>query len=240
MVEPEDKKALGDSPAEEPTVVKLQLKASKRRTQVLLGVLTAIPIISLVVVVLAVVVRKKDDLDASVGGSVDRRLGLGLLQRPRTWNRKDAQGSTKNLFDILLHSTVTAQHVTNQAKSTGGACPSPQLWIRILMLKIDSMRLQTPRRWVSFSFLTSYGLLLVPSLRFLRFPLPPTSAHIGSSYCTFPFVRDVFPLICPPISIFHMCSSFFSPPIFCALLLTSTSSTHSLFLAVCPFSQSCF
>jgi hypothetical protein len=31
-VEPEDKEALGDSPAEEPTVVRSQPKASERRT----------------------------------------------------------------------------------------------------------------------------------------------------------------------------------------------------------------
>ena len=78
-VEPEDKEALGESPAEEPTMIRLQLEASKRRTQVLLSVLAAILIIGLVVVVLAVVVRRKDNVDASAGGSVDRRLGLGLF-----------------------------------------------------------------------------------------------------------------------------------------------------------------
>ena len=76
-IEPEDKEALGDSPAE--TVVRFQSKASKRRAQVLLSVLAAILIIGLVVVVLAVVVRRKDNVDASAGGSVDRRLGLGLF-----------------------------------------------------------------------------------------------------------------------------------------------------------------
>ena len=81
---------MGDSPAEEPTVVRLQSKASKRRTQVLLGILAAILIIGFVVV-FAVVVRKEDNFDASAGGSVDRRLGLGLMQRPRFWKRQDAQ-----------------------------------------------------------------------------------------------------------------------------------------------------
>ena len=44
--------------------------------------LAAILIIGLVAVVLAVVMRKKDKVDASAGGSVDCRMGLGLLQRP--------------------------------------------------------------------------------------------------------------------------------------------------------------
>ena len=51
-VEPEDKEALGESPAEEPTMIRLQLDASKRRTQVLLSVLAAILIIGLVVFLL--------------------------------------------------------------------------------------------------------------------------------------------------------------------------------------------
>ena len=93
-VQNEDKEALGGSLVEEPTVVGFQSKASKRRIQVLLGVLAAILIIGLVAVVLAVVMRKKDKVDASAGGSVDRRMGLGLLQRPRFWKRKDAQWPT--------------------------------------------------------------------------------------------------------------------------------------------------
>ena len=65
-----------DSPAEEPTVVRLQLKASKRRTQALLGVLGAILVIGLVLV-LAVVARKKDNDDASAGGSGGSPTGSG-------------------------------------------------------------------------------------------------------------------------------------------------------------------
>ena len=107
-VDREDKEALGDSPAEEPTVVR-----------VLLGILAAILIIGLVVV-FAVIMRKKDKVDASAGGSVDRRLGLGLLQRPLFWNHNDQ----RKACSTLLHSAVIVQHATNQAKSTSGACPS--------------------------------------------------------------------------------------------------------------------
>ena len=89
-VEPEDKEALGDSPAEEPTVDRLPLKESKRRTQVLLGVLAAIPIIGLVVV-FAVVVRKKDNVDASAGGLGGSPTGTGTAETTSNWKRKDTQ-----------------------------------------------------------------------------------------------------------------------------------------------------
>ena len=123
-VEPEDKEALGESPAEELTMVRLQSKASKRRTQVLLSVLAAILIIGLVVV-LAVVGRKKDIVDASAGGSGGSPTGTGTAA---TTSILETERCTMANVKLVRHtsppSTVIVHHVTNQAKSTSGACPS--------------------------------------------------------------------------------------------------------------------
>ena len=99
------------------------------------------------------------------------------------------------------------------------------------MLKIDSMRLQTPRRWVSFSFLYSHSLRFGP---FSVFSTLSSSTNPGA-YWFLPLrlhFRSQF--------LYFTCTLRSSlPPLFCALL-TSTTSTHPLFPTVCSFSQSCF
>ncbi|EDR00214.1 uncharacterized protein LACBIDRAFT_334335 [Laccaria bicolor S238N-H82] len=126
-VEPEDKEALAThQPKNRPW---LEVKASKRRTKVLIGVLGTIFTIGLVVVlaVYFAVVRKEDNVEGSAGCRVDRRLGLGFCNDLDFGN-----GSGK------IHN---GQH---EACSTSSrASPSAQLWMQIVKLKIDSMRLHS-------------------------------------------------------------------------------------------------
>ncbi|EDR00218.1 uncharacterized protein LACBIDRAFT_334344 [Laccaria bicolor S238N-H82] len=126
-VEPEDKEALAThQPKNGPW---LEVKASKRRTKVLIGVLGTIFTIGLVVVlaVYFAVVRKEDNVEGSAGCRVDRRLGLGFCNDLDFGN-----GSGK------IHN---GQH--EACSTSSGACPSAQLWMRIVKLKIDSMRLHS-------------------------------------------------------------------------------------------------
>ena len=102
--------------------------------------------------------------------------------------------------------------------------------MRILKLKIDSMRLQSPRRWVSFSFSNSYVSFLVASPRFL--PFRPPALSLSFAILSFDLPSNFL------ISLVLFVLRF--PPLFCALLSTSTSSTHSFSPTVCSFSQSCF
>jgi hypothetical protein len=125
-------------------------------------------------------------------GRVDRRLGLGLLRRPRILEtERRTMANVKHVRPTSPPSTIIVQHVTIQSKSASGARPSAELWMRILKLKIDCMRRQTPHRWVSSLFLTSYGLRFVSFSTFLALSSSSNlSAYMRSSYCIFSFVRN--------------------------------------------------
>ena len=84
-VEPEDKEALGDSPAEEPIVSRGKSKGSKQKMRIVVGALVAILIIVLIVVlaVYFAVVKKKDNVNASAGGSSGGSpTGTGTAAKP--------------------------------------------------------------------------------------------------------------------------------------------------------------
>jgi hypothetical protein len=144
-------------------------------------------------------------------GRVDRRPGLGLLRRPRILEtERRTMANVKHVRPTSPPSTVTVQYVTIQSKSASGARPSAELWMRILKLKIDCMRRQTPHRWVSSSFLTSYGLRLFPSPRFLRFRLPATSAHICVPPTAFSLLFEILSSNLPSNSVISL---VLSPPL---------------------------
>ena len=83
-VEPEDKEALGDSPAEEPIVSRGKSKGSKHKMRIVVGALVAILIIVLIVVlaVYFAVVKKKDNVNASTAGSGGSPTGTGTAAKP--------------------------------------------------------------------------------------------------------------------------------------------------------------
>ena len=106
-------------------------------------------------------------------------------------------------------------------------------------LKINSVRLKTPRRWVSFSFKNSYGLRFGSFSAFLTL-----SSSTNPNAYWFLLLHLHFRLRCLsfylPSNVFISLVPFvlrFPPSLFCALLSTSTSSTHSFFPTVCSFSQ---
>ena len=84
-VEPEDKEALGDSPAEEPTTLSRgKSKGSKQKMRIAVGALVAILIIVLIVVlaVYFAVVKKKNNVNASTAGSGGSPTGTGTAAKP--------------------------------------------------------------------------------------------------------------------------------------------------------------